>query len=113
MERPNRKEVETEVTKLWDAGGDFESLLSYMRENGVSQSDSFLMLEKVTGVDRASAQRITFQSRTWADRQEVNAQLQKDLIQAIKELSEEDPNFKVSFEFEGDPEESGEDPEER
>jgi hypothetical protein len=92
------------VAKLWDAGADFEALLAYMRENGVGQTDSFLMLERVTGMDRARAQLITYRSKTWADRLEVNIQLQKDLIQAIKELNEEGPNFKISFEFEPDPE---------
>jgi hypothetical protein len=107
MDYTKLKEVEADLAKLWDGGGEFESLLGFMRENGLDQTDSFLILERVTGVDRTRAQQITFRSKTWAGRLEVNIQLQKDLIQAIKELNKEDPNFKISFEFEPEPEDNG------
>jgi hypothetical protein len=102
--------VEAEVRMLWDGGAEFEDLLRFMRERGVSQIGSYLMLVRVTGMDWSRAQKLTFQSKTWADRLEGNIQLQKDLIQAIKELNEEDPNFKISFQFEPDPEESENEP---
>jgi hypothetical protein len=106
MDCLDEKAIEAEVLKLWDSGADFESLLGFMRERGVSQAGSFLMLSRVTGMEIEKAQKIVFQSKIWADRLEVNMQIQKDLIQAIKELNEEDPNFKISFEFQPDPEES-------
>ncbi len=112
MDYTDEKEVETEVVKLWEAGADFEAIVSFMRERGLSQTDSFLMLEKVTGLDRARAQKAVFLSKTWADCLEDKIQIQKDLIQAIKELNEEDPNFKISFQFEPDPEESENGPDE-
>jgi len=98
------------VTGLWNGGTDFEALLGYMRERGVDQTDSYFMLARVTGMDVAKAQKLVFQSKTWADRLEANIGLQNNLIQAIKELNEEDPNFKISFEFEPDPEESENEP---
>ena len=42
------------------------------------------------------AQKIVFQSKTWADRLESNIQLQNNLIQAIKEVNEEDAVSPVS-----------------
>ena len=99
-------EVEAGVVGLWNGDADFEALLGYMRERGVDQTDSYLMLARVTGMDVGKAQKIVFQSKTWADRLESNIQLQNNLIQAIKELNEEDPNFKISFEFQPDPDES-------
>jgi hypothetical protein len=99
-------EVEAGAVGLWNGGADFEALLGYMRERGVDQTDSYLILARVTGVDVGKAQKIVFQSKTWADRLESNIQLQNNLIQAIKELNEEDPNFKISFEFQPDPDES-------
>ena len=99
-------EVEAGAAGLWSGGADFEALLGYMRERGISQIGSFLMLARVTGMDVAKAQKLVFQSKTWADRLEANIELQNNLIQAIKELNEEDPNFKISFEFQPDPEET-------
>jgi hypothetical protein len=98
--------VEAEVSKLWAGGADFETLLGFMIEHGVSQIGSFLMLARVTGMERSKAQRLVFQSQTWADRLEANMQTQRNLIQAIKELNEEDPTVKMSFQFEPDPEDS-------
>ena len=105
-------EVEAGVIGLWNGGADFEALLGYMRERGVDQTDSYLILARVTGMDVAKAQKLVFQSKTWADRLEANIQLQNNLIKAIKELNEEDPDFKISFEFEPDPEESENEPDE-
>jgi len=99
-------EVEAGAAGLWSGGADFEALLGYMRERGVNQADSYLMFARVTGMDVGKAQKIVFQSKTWADRLESNVQLQNNFIQAIKELNDEDPNFKISFEFQSDPEES-------
>jgi hypothetical protein len=102
----HEKDVEDGVMELWNGGADFEALLSFMRERGVDQTDSYLILARVTGMDVGKAQKIVFQSKTWADRLESNIQLQNNLIQAITELNEEDPNFKISFEFQPDPDES-------
>lgn len=110
MDTSHERAVEAEVVKLWNAGADYEALLGYMRENRVSQIGSHLMLARVTGMDSLKAQKLVLHSRTWSDRFEVNVQLQKDLIQAIKESNEEDPNFKMSFEFEPDPEDSEDEP---
>ena len=104
------KNAEDGVIELWNDGADFEALLSFMRERGVDQTDSYLILARVTGMDVGKAQKLVFQSKTWADRLESNIQLQNNLIQAIKELNEEDPNFKISFQFQPDPEESENEP---
>ena len=57
------------------------------------------MLARVSGFEFAEAQSLVFESKTWADRREVNAKLQEDLMQALRELSQEnDPNFKIEIE---------------
>jgi hypothetical protein len=45
---------------------------------------------------------VVFRSKTWADRLESNIQLQESVMQAWRELSEEndDPNFKIEVEWE-------------
>ena len=110
MDYSDEKGVEAEVRKLWDAGADFEAIVAFMRERGISQTDSFLMLARVTGLDRLRAQKVVFLSKTWADCIEAIIQTQKDFIQAVKQLNEEDPTFKMSFQFEPDPEESEDEP---
>lgn len=106
MSDSDLKTVEAEAMKLWEAGADFEIIIAFMRERGLGQVDSYLMLARITGLGRLRAQKLVFLSKTWADWLEWHVQMQKDFIQAMKELNDEDSSFKMSFESEPDPEES-------
>ena len=103
MNRSEWKELEADVIRLRKGGADVETLLSLMRERRLSQTDSFLILARVSGFEFAEAQKLVFESKTWADRREINAKLQEDLIEALRELSQEnDPNFKIEIEESSD-----------
>ncbi len=99
MHRFEWKELEADVISLKKGGAIVEMLLGQLRERGLSQIDSSLMLVRVAGIEFGEAQKLVFESRTWADRLEINLQLQRDLMQALIELSQEnDPKFKIEFE---------------
>ena len=103
VNRSEWKELEADVIRLRKGGADVETLLSLMRERRLSQTDSFLILARVSGFEFAEAQKLVFESKTWADRREINAKLQEDLIEALRELSQEnDPNFKIEIEESSD-----------
>ncbi len=102
MNDSERKAIEVRTAKLLSEGADTETLLQFMRENGLGQPDSVLTLMKLANVDLGEAQMIVFRSKTWADRLAVNMQMQNDLMQALCELKEEndDPNFEIEVEWE-------------
>jgi hypothetical protein len=107
MNEVERKQIADDVLSLLKGDADLESVLGYMREKGLSQTDSFLTLMKTTGIDMEEAQKRVFNSRTWADRLEANIKLQQDAMQAWRELAEEsDPSFKIDVELLDDPEKS-------
>jgi len=109
MNRSEKGQIEEDIVTLRMGGADIEALLALMRERGLSQIDSLLMLSRLTGIGFSEAQKLVFESETWADRREVNAKLQEDLAQALLELSQEnDPNFKIEVEWEPEsPEDDG------
>lgn len=102
MDESEKKVVETGASKLLNDGADTETLLQFMRDKGFNETDSFLALSRVMQVDVGEAQLVVFRSKTWADRLETNIQLQESVMQALRELSEEndDPNFKIEVEWE-------------
>ena len=103
MSGSEKNEIEADVTRLLKAGADIETLLGLMRERGLGQTDSFLMLARAAGLKFGEAQRLVFESKTWADRLETNIELQKLAMQAWRELAEEnDPDFKIEVEEEPD-----------
>ena len=105
MNRTGTREVQADVIRLKKGGADVETLLGLMRGRGLGQADSFLMLARVCGMEFAQAQKVLFDSETWADRREVNAKLQEDLAQAVLELSQEsDSKIKIEVDWERDPE---------
>jgi hypothetical protein len=79
-----------------------------MREKGLNQTDSLMLLMRVTGMDKSEASNVILESRTWADHKENNLRLQETLAQALLEFSveNEDPNFKIIVESDdsGEPE---------
>jgi hypothetical protein len=114
MNRPKQREIEEDIIRLSKGGADIDTLLRLMRERGLSQIDSHLMLVKATGIGFAEAQKLVFESEVWADRREVNAKLQEDLAQALLELSQEnDPNFKIEVEWEPESPEDDKPPDEK
>jgi hypothetical protein len=102
MNEYEKNAVETDASKLLSDGADTETLLQFMREKGFNEADSFLALSRIMRVDLGEAQLVVFRSKTWADRLETNIQLQESVMQALRELSEEndDPNFKIEVEWE-------------
>lgn len=111
MNRPKESEIKEDIVRLRKGGADIDTLLRLMRERGLSQIDSHLMLVRATGMEFAKAQKLVFESEVWADRREVNTKLQEDLAQALLELSqEEDPNFKIEVEWEPESPEDDEPP---
>lgn len=99
----NKKEdVESGVANLLKGGADSEAVLRFMRDNGVSQPGSAQILSKVANLDFSEAQMIVFRSKTWADRLDVNLQLQDSLMEALFQQQKEndDPNFKIEVEQE-------------
>ena len=102
MDESEKKAVETGASKLLDNGADTETLLQFMRQKGFNETDSFLALSGIMKVDVGEAQLVVFRSKTCADRLQSNIQLQESVMQAWRELSEEndDPNFKIEVEWE-------------
>jgi hypothetical protein len=98
----NREQVESRVASLLNEGADSEAVLRFMRENRLSQLDSVQVLSKLGNLDFGEVQMIVFRSKTWADRLEVNLQLQDDLLEALLQQQEEndDPSFKIEVEQE-------------
>jgi len=97
MDESEKKAVETGASELLSEGADTEALLRFMREKGFNETDSFLALSRIMKVDVGEAQLVVFRSKTWADRLESNIQLQESVMQAWRELSEEndDTDFKI------------------
>jgi hypothetical protein len=96
-----QKEIEANVIKLRKGGADIETLLSFMREKGLSESESLHPLMKAANVERDVARDLIIDSQTWIDHRESNIQLQENVLQAWLELSQEDnPGAKVVVEFE-------------
>ena len=102
MDESEKKAVETGASELLSEGADTEALLRFMREKGFNETDSFLALSRIMKVDVGEAQLVVFRSKTWADRLESNIQLQESVMQAWRELSEEndDTDFKIEVEWE-------------
>jgi len=58
VNRSEWKELEADVIRLRKGGADVETLLSLMRERRLSQTDSFLMLARVSGFEFAEGSEI-------------------------------------------------------
>jgi hypothetical protein len=98
----NKEQIESRAANLLKDGADSEAILRFLRENGVGQPDSAQVLSKIADLDLGEAQMIVFRSKTWADRLEVNLQLQDSLMEALLQQQEEneDPGFKIEVEQE-------------
>ena len=96
------KAIESGVRDLLNSGADTETVLQFMRDKGLGQPASVDVLVKVTKADVGEAQMVVFRSKTWADRLEINLQLQDALMEAVLEQQREnkDPDFKVEVEWE-------------
>lgn len=103
MNDRDKNEIQADAMRLHKGGADVETLLRLMRERGLSQGESSLMLGRVTGLDFAESQRRVFESKTWADRFEVNVQLQKDFMEAWREVAQENKDPRIKIEIEPDP----------
>ncbi len=111
MSHSKRSEIEEDLIGLKKGGADIEALLGFMRERGLSQIDSSLMLARICRLDHGQALKTVFESSTWADRLEDNIKLQQRAMQAWIELSKEgDPNFKIEVEWEPESPEDDEAP---
>jgi hypothetical protein len=115
MDRSRQGEkIEDDLIRLKKGGADTEALLGFMRERGLSEIDSSLMLARVCHLEHRQALKTVFRSKTWEDRLQDNIRLQEQAMQAWIELSqEEDPNFKIEVEWEPESPEDDEPPEKK
>jgi len=104
MNDKDMEEMYSDLMKLRKGGADVELLLGLMRERGLCQHESSLVLAKVASLEFGEAKRIVIESKTWADSLEATVELQRRAMEAWRELADEDdPNFKIEVEPDSDP----------
>jgi 3-deoxy-D-manno-octulosonic-acid transferase len=68
------------VRRLRDQGADLDAVLAFLRENGVRQLDSILILHSALGVPLSEGKKAIHESATWRDSREAqDAEIEKTL----------------------------------
>jgi hypothetical protein len=77
--------IESDAIKLLRGGADHETLLRFMRDQGLGIAPSAHLLAKLGDISLADAQVELTNSETWSDQREGLLGLQHQLLQAFEE----------------------------
>ena len=77
-------EIKEIFDSVYNQGIDIERLISLLKEKGVSQAETTMLLCKEMGIKFFDADRIVLYSKAWKDVKEINIQARNEFIDYLE-----------------------------